>query len=128
MSSHYSQTISHWINTGPKIWNTYPGGHTYAVVSFNFIGLSLYTYFKAKENQNANAKSRLPSSPSESEMETDDDMFQTTYLDELPIRSEDIEQVAKHNGILRISNFTIYLIRLAKQYESFTRVPLTLLS
>ena len=30
------------MNTGPKIWNTYPSGHAYAMVSFGFFSLSLY--------------------------------------------------------------------------------------
>ena len=57
-------------------------------------------YRKAKENANADAMSRLPSSPSESELEANDDVFQMTYLDKLPIRSEDIEQATKHDGVL----------------------------
>ena len=79
-------------------------------------------YHKAKENTNADAMPRLPSSPSDSEMETNDDVFQTTYLDELLIRSEDIEQTTKHDGVLS-QVLNIYLTRLAKQCTSFTRIP-----
>ena len=44
--------------------------------------------------------SRLPSSPSDSECENEDNVFQTTYLDELPIRAEDIQQETKHDSVL----------------------------
>ena len=46
--------------------------------------------------------SRLPSSPSDSECESEDDVFQTTYLDKLPIRAEDtyVRQETKHDSVL----------------------------
>ena len=56
-------------------------------------------YRNSKENANADAMSRLPSSSNDSETERDD-VFQTTFLDELPIRSEDINQATKHDTIL----------------------------
>ena len=56
-------------------------------------------YRNSKENTNADAMSRLPSSSNDSETERDD-VFQTTFLDELPIRSEDIKQATKNDTIL----------------------------
>ena len=55
-------------------------------------------YRTSKNNANADAMSRLPSSPSDSESE--EDIFQTTYLNELPIRAEDIRQATKHDSVL----------------------------
>ena len=56
-------------------------------------------YRNSKENANADAMSRLPSSSNDSETERDD-VFQTIFLDELPIRSEDINKATKHDTIL----------------------------
>ena len=56
-------------------------------------------YRNSKENANADAMSRLPSSSNDSETERDD-VFQTIFLDELPIRSEGINKATKHDTIL----------------------------
>ena len=56
-------------------------------------------YHNSKENANADAMLRLPSSSNDSETERDD-VFQTIFLDELPIRSEDINKATKHDTIL----------------------------
>ena len=108
---------------GPKV-----GIPTLAAAHMQRLALTLSAYYniaycKAKENTNTDAMSRLPSSPSESEMETDNDVFQTTYLDKLPIRSEDIEQATKCDGVLSQVLQLLYLTRLAKQYNSFNRTP-----
>ena len=64
-------------------------------------------YRKAEENANADAMSRLPANPSESDTENEDGIFQTTYLDELPIWSEDIERETRHDTLLsKVLQFT----------------------
>lgn len=57
-------------------------------------------YRKSKENANADAMSRLPTTLGDSETESEEEILETTYLDELPIRSEDISQATKHDPIL----------------------------
>ena len=64
-------------------------------------------YRKAEENANADVMSRLPANPSESDTENEDGIFQTTYLDELPIWSEDIERETRHDTLLsKVLQFT----------------------
>ena len=63
--------------------------------------LSAYTYNivyrKSQDNANADAMSRLPASPAETE---EGNIFQATYLDELPIRANDIGEATKVDPVL----------------------------
>jgi len=63
--------------------------------------LSAYTYQIAyrtsQNNANTDAMSRLPVSPAVEEV---DDIFQTTYLEELPIRACDIRDATKVDPVL----------------------------
>ena len=54
-------------------------------------------YRTSRSNSNADAMSRLPVSPAEEEV---DDVFQTTYLEELPIRACDIRDATRVDTVL----------------------------